>query len=294
MESHFAVLRGIGLHYLSAGEKGTRPLMVFLHGFPEYSGAWAGQMAAFSPNYFTVALDLRGFNLSDKPKKVSDYRIDALMGDVSGLIEHLGYSDCVLVAHDWGGAIAWAFATHFKSMVRRLVIINAPHAVPFARALAQDPAQQAASQYMLALRRPDAAERLLAQDCVRLQAMFKHPVSGKSGLSETEMATYVAIWQQPGAMDAMLNYYRATPLLPPVPGAPDPSGLKLEAAKFRVEMPTLVIWGMQDTALLPVLLEGLQECVADLRVVQAPSASHWVVHEAPELVTGAIRDFLGD
>ena len=294
MESHFAALNGIGLHYRSAGEKGARPLMLFLHGFPEYSGAWAGQMAAFSPDYFTVAMDLRGFHLSDKPKNASDYRIDMLMADVAGLITHLGYTDCILVAHDWGGAIAWAFATHFGHMVQRLVIINAPHAVPFARALAENEAQQAASQYMLVLRRPDAAERLLAQDCARLQAMFKHPVSGENVLSPTEMANYVAIWQQKGAVDAMLNYYRATPLLPPKPGASDPRGLKLAPEKFRVEMPTLVIWGMKDSALLPVLLDGLQECVPNLRIIQAPSASHWVMHEAPELVTGAIRDFLAN
>ncbi len=283
---------GIRLHVASAGDPG-RPMMLFVHGFPECWAAWQTQLAAFGRDHFAVAPDLRGYNLSDKPQGVAAYRVQPLMDDLLGLLQHFGHAHCVLVAHDWGGAVAWSLAARQPQCISRLVIINSPHPIPFARALTHDPAQQAASRYMLRFRESDAAELLLRDDGQRLLALFRHPVTGQIVLTEAEIALYKQAWLQPAAMDAMLHYYRASPLVPPTPTQAGAAGLTLEPKDFLVSMPTLVIWGEQDPALLPVLLDGLEAVVPDLRIHRVPSGSHWVVHEQPQEVETAIRAFLG-
>ena len=284
---------GIRLHAASAGEQG-KPLMLFLHGFPECWAAWQTQLTAFGRDHFALAPDLRGYNLSDKPQGVAAYRVQPLMDDLLGLMRQFGYAQGVVVAHDWGGAVAWSLATRTPQNIARLVIINSPHPVPFARALAHDPAQQAASRYMMRLREPGAADLLLRDDCARLLALFRHPVSGTMALSDAEIALYRQAWTQPGAMDAMLNYYRASPLVPPSAEHPGAAGLKLDPKDFLVPMPTLVIWGEQDHALLPALLDGLDAVVPDLRIHRVPDGSHWVTHEQPDAVQAAIRRFLAE
>ncbi|MGQ0587085.1 MAG: alpha/beta fold hydrolase, partial [Gammaproteobacteria bacterium] len=209
------------------------------------------------------------------------------------LIKHLGHEKCVLVAHDWGGAVAWNFAVQHPEMVDKLVIINAPHPVMFARELRHNPAQRAASDYMRLLRL-DKAERVLAEDGFRRLAGFFREW-GHAGGTRADLATielHKQAWAQPGALTAALNYYRASPLYPPGPGEPDHIP-ELRAADFTVRVPTLVIWGGSDTALLPGLLDGLEEVVPDLRLEKIPQGSHWVVHEFPDTITALIRDFLG-
>lgn len=282
---------GLRLHAASAGDPG-KPLMLFLHGFPECWAAWRTQLAAFGREYFALAPDLRGYNQSDKPRGVAAYRIQPLMDDVLGLMQHFGYAQGVCVAHDWGGALAWSLAARVPQCISRLVIVNSPHPIPFARALSCDPAQQAASRYMLRLREPDAAELLLRDDCVRLLALFRHPSTGAMALNADDIALYTHAWRQPGAMDAMLNYYRASPLVPPAAANPGAAALKLDPKDFLVPMPTLVIWGERDHALLPTLLDGLASVVPKLRIQRVPEGSHWVVHEQPAVVEAAIRAFL--
>ena len=294
MDHHDVILpHGLRLHAASAGNVG-KPLLLFLHGFPECWAAWRALLHAFGGDYFAVAPDLRGYNLSDKPQGVAAYRVQPLMDDLRHLLAHFGYRRCILVAHDWGGAVAWSLAVHDPDLISRLVVVNSPHPVAFAHALSHDPAQQRASQYMLRLREPDAAELLLRDDCARLLALFRHPVSGLSALNPALIDLYKQAWQIPGAMDAMLNYYRASPLIPPTAQHPGAMGLRLDAGAFTVRMPTLVIWGEQDQALLPVLLEGLEALVPDLRIQRVPDGSHWVVHERPEIVETAIREFLAE
>lgn len=290
MEHHYAEVNGIRLHYVEEGKDNDAPLMLFVHGFPEFWYCWREQLAEFGRDHRAVALDLRGHNLSDKPEGVDAYRVKPLLEDLRQLIEHLqqGREDksCILVAHDWGGAIAWTFAAIHPQYVKRLVIINAPHTVPFARALATDPAQQRASDYML-LFRSAKAERVLAEDNYRrLLGMFD------GALQEADVPHYLAAWSQPGALTGALNLYRASPLYPPSADDPGAAALRLDPALLRVPVPTLVIWGEADTALLPVLLEGLEDLVPDLRVVRVPDGSHWVIHERPQAVNRAIRDFL--
>lgn len=293
-DGRFAQLsNGIRLHYAASGDPAA-PLMLFVHGFPEAWFAWEAQLAAFGVDHFAVAPDLRGFNLSSKPAEVEQYRADRIVEDLKLLIEALGHSRAIVVAHDWGGAIAWSLAILAPQWVERLIILNAPHPYPFARALRHDPAQQKASAYMNWFRKP-GTENLLAQDDFRnLDAAFRGPEGPAAWYTPQVRARYHAMWSTPGEggshpMTGGLNYYRASALHPPTADDPgfDPARMKPE--DWTVHVPTRVIWGEADTALLPVLLDGLDELVPDLRVTRVPQASHWLIHEQPEAVGALIR-----
>jgi pimeloyl-ACP methyl ester carboxylesterase len=281
---------GIRLHYACCGDP-AKPLLLMLHGFPEFWGAWRHLMPAFADRWFVVAPDLRGYNLSDKPAQVSDYRPSKLVADVAGLVRALGRERCTLVAHDWGGAIAWSVAIAHPALVERLVILNAPHAVPFARALASDAGQIAASAYMNWLRREGSEAKLAENGFKRLEG-FLTKFGGGAWFDDAAREAYHAAWSQPGALAGSVNWYRASPLHPATESEPGASGLALDPAAFVVKVPTLVIWGERDVALLPVLLDGLDELVPALRIVRLPQATHWVAHEAPARVIEEIRAFL--
>jgi len=279
---------GMRLHYVEAG---SGPLIVFVHGFPEFWYEWKDQLAQFSRDHRAVALDMRGYNLSSKPPRVDDYRARHLVEDLRLFIDHLGGRPCVMVAHDWGGAVAWSFAAAHPAYLRKFVAINAPHPVLFARELLHNPAQQKASAYMN-LFRTDKAERVLSEDGYRrLIAMTVDTWAGGNG-TEEERAAYLEAWSQPGALTGGLNYYRASPLHP---AEDEPAAQKLaqiDAQTLRVDVPTLVIWGERDRALLPGNLDGLEQHVSALTVHRVPEGSHWVVHEQPEYVNRIIREFL--
>ncbi|MCM2288194.1 MAG: alpha/beta hydrolase [Sulfuritalea sp.] len=297
MEHFFAPVNGIRLHCVSEGAPDA-PLMLFVHGFPEFWYAWKGQLEEFGRDHRAVAFDLRGHNLSDKPEGVEAYRVKPLLEDLRQLIEHLqagkGDKSCILVAHDWGGAIAWTFAAANPQYVTKLVIINAPHSVPFARALAHDPAQQAASAYMNFLRLTKAERVLRENNYERLLKMFSRTADGHCALSDEEIPLYREAWAQPGALSCALNLYRASPLYPPTPEDPGAAALTLDPAALTVRVPTLVIWGEADTALGTVLLDGLEKVVPDLRIQRIAEGSHWVIHEQPRQVSAAIREFLAE
>lgn len=285
----FVEVNGQRLHVL---REGAGKLMLFVHGFPEFSGAWAAQLAEFGRDHLAVAPDLRGFNLSSKPAETKDYRPKHLVGDLLGLIDHYSpNAKAIVVAHDWGGAVAWNLAAQHADRIERLVIVNSPHPATFARDLAQDAEQQAASAYMNFFRRP-GAEKVMAEDNFRrLFAMLTGP-SGESVLNEAEKKAYAAAWAQPGAIAGGLNYYRASPLHPPQEGDPGAAAVQIDPKMFRVEILTLVIWGEADKALRPSLLDGLDAFIPDLRLVRIPEGSHWIIHEQPARVNRLIREFL--
>ncbi len=288
-EHGYANVNGVRLHFVSAG---TGPLILFVHGFPEFWYAWNNQLDAFSRDRRAVAFDMRGYNLSDKPADVKAYRAKHLVEDLRQLIDHLGGKPCVLVAHDWGGAVAWNFAAQHLDYVSHLVIINAPHPVLFARALRDNTEQIAASQYMLLLR--DAkAERVLSEDNFkRMERLMLGKIGGSSDWpTPADLAPYREAWSQPGALTGGLNYYRASPFYPASDDAPGTT-VELNAAAFTITIPTLVIWGERDTALRPVLLEGLDQVVQQLTIKRMPLGSHWVAHEYPDEVNRAIREFI--
>lgn len=283
---------GTRLHYASAGERG-KPLMLFLHGFPEFWYEWHRQLEDFGIDHYAVAPDLRGFNLSDMPADPSAYKAALLIEDVAQLIAHLGYQRCVMVAHDWGGALAWSFAIALPQLLDKLVIVNAPHPYLFMRALAEDPAQQQASAYMNWLRAP-GSEAALAKDGFAMMDGFL------SGMGQPRAAwfegetreKYHAAWSH--GLTGGVNYYRASPLYPPTGDDPGARRLaaKMRPEDFRVKVPTRVIWGESDIALPKSLLDGLDGMVDALELVRIPEGTHWVVHEQPERVTALIREAL--
>src|SRR5580698_4478573 len=234
----YAEVYGVRLHYVSAG-KG--PLIIFLHGFPEFWYEWKDQLPEFAKDHRAVAPDMRGYNLSAKPADVDAYQMKHLVEDVRALAEHLGYKKFILVGHDWGGGVAWSFAIAHPEYLEKLVIVNCPHPAILARELASNPAQQKASQYMMLFRSPQAEQTLSANN----YAWLVDAVLGdglKTGVfSEADKQAYIAAWSQPGALTGGLNYYRAANLGPPAPGATTSEGpaFGLDAASLIVKVPTL-------------------------------------------------------
>ena len=290
-QSQYADVNGIRLHYVSTGQGN---LIMFVHGFPEFWMEWQNQLVEFGNDYQAVALDMRGYNLSSKPQDVEAYHAKYLIEDLRALAEHLGHQKFILVAHDWGGAVAWSAAMRYPEIVEKLVIINSPHPAVFARELLNNPDQQEASQYML-LFRSAKAEHILSENNYAGLINMVTQFGSKWEMTPAVQLKYIAAWSQPGALTGGLNYYRVSPLYPPA-SPEDIAKIKsiqnLPNEMLTVKVPTLVIWGEQDRALLTGNLEGLEEYIEDLTVKRIPDGSHWVSHEQPELVNSLIRDFL--
>ncbi len=251
-----------------------RPTVLMLHGFPEFWMGWASVMDLLAAGHRVVAPDQRGYNTSDKPEDLADYELDHLVGDISELIDEIG-ADVVLVGHDWGGAVAWAVAAQHPEQVERLVIVNAPHMNVFHDLLANDSDQQDAFSYLSFFMLDGAEDLLMANDFGMLADMFT------GVLSEAELAEYKLAWGQERAIEGGLNWYRAN----------FEDGLPKSDEQLVIDVPTLVVWGMDDTALLPSNLEGLDAYVSDLQIQEVEDATHWIAHEVPEVVAAAIEDF---
>jgi pimeloyl-ACP methyl ester carboxylesterase len=280
---HDAAVNGVRLHYVEAG---VGEPVVLLHGFPEFWYSWRHQVPALASAGFRVlAPDLRGYNLSDKPAGVEPYRAKHLMADVLALGDHYASGRFTLVGHDWGGAAAWSVAIAQPQRLTRLVMVNSPHPYVFWRELSNNPAQQKASEYMNLFRLPKAERVLSENGYARLLGAF-------GGFDKAWSAELVQAWSQPGALTGGLNYYRASPLYPPTADDPGPRKLQFLPENFMVRVPTLVLWGERDTALLTGCLDGLEQCVPELKLVRVPDASHWIVHEKPDLVCSEIASFV--
>lgn len=297
LETRHELPHGISLNCRHSGEFG-RPVLLFLHGFPEAAFAWDHLLDHFSRpengGYFCVAPNLRGFDTSSSPTDPAAYRAKHLVQDMLALVDIIspGKPLAALVAHDWGGAVAWNLANQHPSRMARLAIINSPHPGTFLRDLQGDAAQQAASAYMNFLIRPDAARLLAADDYRRLWGFFTQLSDGAPAwLDEAMKARYRSVWAR--GLEGGLNYYRASPLRPPRPEDKAASAISLPEAMLRIEVPVLVMWGMQDKALLPNLVQGLEAYIPQLTVHRLADASHWVVHEQPEVVVAQLSGFLG-
>ena len=293
LDGQFAALdNGTRLHYASAGEAG-RPLILFVHGFPEFWYEWEAQLREFGTSHYAVAPDLRGFNLSDMPTELAAYKARHIVDDLRLLIAHLGYQQCILVAHDWGGAIAWNLAIALPQLLHKLVIINAPHPYLFMRALATDPKQKASSEYMNWLRAEGSESALQKDDFARMDGFFTGMGQAPARWFGAEVrAKYHACWQR--GLTGGLNYYRASPLHPPTDSHQGPLKLQMNPADFRVCVPVRVIWGDADIALPVSLLDGIDAFIDDLQIERVAGAGHWVVHEYPERVNQLLRGFVSD
>lgn len=276
-----ASLDGSSLHWAAAGDPDD-PLVVLLHGFPEFWYGWRALLPRLGASRLAVAPDQRGYGESDRPAAVEAYGMDALVGDVLALADHLGKERFSVVGHDWGGVVAWALAMARPARLERLVVVNAPHPAIFARERRENPEQRAASGYIDLLVSPMAEATLAAGDFARMFDGLRTE-AGEEWLDPDDRAAYREAWSRPGALTGMLNWYRAAEL------RSDGGG---EVPTARVEVPTLVVWGERDRFLLPGNLDGLEERVDDLEVVRIPDAGHWVVHERTERVAGLVESFL--
>jgi epoxide hydrolase 4 len=271
---------GINLHYVTQGQG---KLMLMLHGFPEFWYSWRHQISEFGRDYKVVALDLRGYNDSDKPKEQDAYRMSELIKDIEGVIRELGYENCILVGHDWGGAIAWNFAYAYPEMVEKLIVLNLPHPAKFAEGL-RTPQQLLKSWYVFFFQLPLLPELLIqANDYEAINAAFVGGAIDKSAFSPQDIEAYKNAAAKRGALTAMLNYYRN--LLDGLFADRRPQWQTLN-------IPTLIIWGEQDAALGKELTYGTESYVSNLRIKYIPNCSHWVQQEQPELVNSYMREFL--
>lgn len=295
MQHHFADLNGIRMHYVTHGA--GEPIL-FLHGFPEYWGAWKKQLAEFGRDYQVIAPDMRGFNLSSKPADVEQYHIKHLVADVRALLDHLGLRKVNLVCQDWGALVGWSFLLRHPEYVSRFTTINITHVALLERELRENPRQQQASQYMLAFRSPQAEEMVMGNDFAWLkQALLEESRKNGASISQEEAAEWYSAWSQPGAITASLNYYRAARMGPP-DGQGNPGGSNLleglKPENYVVRVPVLFIHGELDTYLLKDGHRGLEELVPDLTFRRIPDATHSVTLERPQLVNQFLREFLAD
>jgi len=263
--------RGVKIHYAALGEG---PLIVFIHGFPDFWYTWHHQMEALASEFTCVALDLRGYNLSDQPKGVESYDMSLLAGDAIAVIEAQGRRSAIVAAHDWGGAIAWSLALQAPERVEKLIAVNIPHPWGFRRELATNPEQQRASQYARDFQQEGAhrwvpLERLIAAVGLR---------------EERDRALYAEALGR-SDMEAILHYYKRN--YPREPYAPP------EGPPPKARMPVLMFHGLKDPYLLPAALDRTWEWTErDLTLVTVPWAGHWVHHEAADLVSETMRWWL--
>lgn len=265
----YANSNGVKIHFASAGQG---PLVVMIHGFPDYWYTWRDQMQALSANYQVVAIDQRGYNLSDKPKGVESYDMRLLVGDVAAVIKHLGKEKAIIVGHDWGGIVAWSFAMALPQMTDRLIVLNLPHPRGLSRELANNPQQQKNSAYARNFQKEGAEKQLTAE---RLAGWVKDPKAKEKYIEAFKRSDF----------EAMLNYYKQN--YPREPYKEDTSPV------VKVKVPVLLIHGLDDTALLAAALNNTWEWLEkDLTLVTIPGAGHFVQQDASELVTKSIRMWL--
>lgn len=279
----YAQIGSVKLHYATAGT-GDK-LVILLHGFPEFWYSWRHQLVALSGEYKVVAPDMRGYNLSDKPKRVSDYAMDKLVDDITGLIRHFGYKKAALVGHDWGAGVCWAVATKNPEYLWKLVCLQVPPVSVWKKN--QTVKQLLASWYMFFFQLPKLPEWFLERkDFAKLAIGLKTSTVEKDVFTYEDILEYKKAWGQSGGLTGGINYYRAN-IIKRLFARSGNSG------KVRIKIPTLFIYGEKDHAVLPSTVEGVGDVIdAEYIEVRIPNAGHWVQLEAQQQVTEALINFL--
>lgn len=289
LEHRTVEANGLRFHTVSAGRGKGKKLMMMVHGFPEHWYSWRYQLEAFKDEYEVVSFDLRGYGLTDKPQGKDAYSLEKLSSDIPALVKALGHESCVLVAHDWGGVIAWLTAHAYSSMIDQLVVIAAPHP-----RCDYDWDQYKRSWYILLFQAPWLPEALLtSNDCEAIDAMFRQPPTGTrrpDAVSLEEVERYKQAFQRPGTATAALNYYRA--FVDEVTLKPSPNYVRICDHREKLQVPTLLIWGANDTALGPQLAKQIPGFVEDLDLHILEDCSHWAQQDRPEEVNSLINNFL--
>jgi len=266
---------GVKLHTMMIGM--GEPI-ILLHGFPDFWYGWKNVILGLKDEFKLIVPDTRGINLSSKPEGVENYVLEYLVEDIKVLSEKLKLGIFTLVGHDWGGAIAWAFGYKYPELLKKLVIINSGHPKTFRSKIKEIPKQRRSSGYMRQLIKPGGEQSIFKNNMALPKAAVFGTVRRKGAFTEEDKQLYIECWSQPNSILSAINYYRANRNI-------------TEAVGF-IEVPTLVMHGMKDNFVRPLVLEGLEELVRDLRIVKVEGASHWVMHDAPEIVCSNIREFI--
>ncbi|NEQ75933.1 MAG: alpha/beta hydrolase [Okeania sp. SIO2C9] len=277
--SNFITVNSIKIHYVT---QGSGPLMLMLHGFPEFWYSWRHQIPEFAQDYKVVALDLRGYNESDKPEDKSAYVMSEFIKDIEGVIKELGYEKCVLVGHDWGGGIAWSFAYANPEMVEKLIVMNIPHPAKFREGLGT-PEQLLRSWYMFFFQLPFLPELMLEFDDYQAIGSIFQSMVNKSAVTDADIEAYKDAVAKRGALTSMINYYRNIF-----------SGFFNQQEWGILRIPTLMLWGEEDTALGKELTYGTEEYVENFQIRYIPNCGHSVQQEQPQLVNQYMREFLSN
>ncbi len=272
MESAIETISGHNYNCHTDGDR-SKPLMLFLHGFPDIAESWKSQMDYFKNNYFVVAYDQRGYNTSVKFKKKSEYRIDRLADDVKQVIEYYGYNKAIVVSHDWGGIVAYHFSETYSEMVDRLVVTNAPHFLAWKSKMTKSLFQGFKSWYVFFFQIPWIPDFVARYGGLRFLMWFSSNKGSFSNLSQHKKA-----WKQPGAINGMLGWYRNV--------------FRYKSVEKITKTKTLLIWGKKDVALGTSMVEANMKYFPNTTVRYLDDASHWAVHEYPDKVNGFIEEFL--
>jgi pimeloyl-ACP methyl ester carboxylesterase len=295
----YAQVNGIRLHYAESGSGDD--LVILLHGFPEFWYSWRHQLKALGERFHVVAPDMRGYNLSDKPSRVEDYRIEVLVEDVVGLMDHFGAERAAIVAHDWGAGVAWALAAKYPERVSRLTVLQVPPAAVWRSNMSMR--QLLRSWYMFFFQVPRLPEWMLSRKrFAALDRAFKESPFRKESFTDEDIELYKEALRKPGALSAALNYYRANVRRvmsqadkSPLPALEIKDGVPSIRSGSRVRVPTLFIFGEQDSAILPATVRGIVNYIdAPYRELRIPDSGHWVQNEAADQVNAAIMEFLTD
>ncbi|PAV85630.1 hypothetical protein WR25_08244 [Diploscapter pachys] len=283
-QESYIMLSQVQLHYVETGPK-DGPLMLFIHGFPEFWYSWRFQLKHFADKYRCIAIDQRGYNLSDKPKDMMDYRTDFMVNDVKDVIERLGYKKAILVSHDWGGIVAWRVAFIYPELVDKMIVLNCPHPAGFREIMVNFSKQRLNSWYIYMFRTPYIPEAAMrAQDYKMLESSFRGKKGGlknPKNFTDEDLQAWKHVFSQEGALTPPINYYRCL-WHSPLP----------KRSETYINAKTLIIWGTEDPFLIPECAEYSAKYCHDVQVVKIEGASHWVMQDEPEKVNKAMRDFL--
>jgi pimeloyl-ACP methyl ester carboxylesterase len=280
IRERFVKTNGVNLHVLEAGPE-DGPMIVFLHGFPDCCYAWRRHLSYFADKgYLAVAPDQRGYNLSDKPEGVDAYHLNQLAGDFLGLIESYGRREVFLVGHDLGGMVSWWTAAHYPEHIKRLVIMNCPHPSVIRENLFGNVKQMQKSWYVFFFQVPRAPEKMISAHDFSWPVNVLGKTSRPGTFSKEELEEYRKAFAQPGSCQAMINWYRS--FVPLFFENQDP---------LTIKVPTLVLWGVNDTALVPEQARQSAACCENSRVVYFDEATHWVQHEEAQQINPMLEEF---
>lgn len=307
LKSKYVLIDDVNIHYVSAGPTSNNndvgSTIIFLHGFPEYWQTWQSQLDFFATDHQVIAPDLPGYNLSDKPQDTAFFKIPHLIEFFIKLIRAVSTSKKVyLVAHDWGGAIAWPLAAFYPQYIEKLIILNAAHPSTFTREMINNPIQRAKSTYIHQLISPDA-ESLLCKNNYQYLCEKMSMSSNLRIFNDEKKSKYINVWQQPDAINGMLQYYRAMPQLAVNDKATDDHHsknspvqvtdlTKMRMPNIRVHVPTLILWGEHDQAFVNENLDDIERYVPHCVVERFNDASHWLTHEKSAEINEAISRFI--